>query len=329
MWLLWVLSVWAEDGSDHEPAQKEPLGHEERLANLHALWSQKDVDSLIEQAEALQLSGQFLEAQELIDFLLQEHSYPYVHYLWAQNQEYKYDYEVAIDTYSLLLKQNIDPALAIDVSYRLGVALDENGEHKKAIRRWKALMRSKYFPSEHKTAIQLLIGAAQIHDGQSRRGVRTIHRALPKATKREGWMQARARNALAMLLIEQADAILLQGKTVQRQVEKRMELLEKAEAQVVASLELDKTEYVLEGVIQVVDAYLRMYDDAISIASPVPLLSVERSEYQEELKKKAAVLKIKAQNYARKGLNYALQRDWQGREKKELSTRIKALKKES
>ena len=245
----------------------------------------KKLDDLLDQAEALQRSGQFTEAQELIDFLMKEHPYPYVHFLWAQNQEYRYDYELAIDTYSLLLKEKIDPALAIDVSYRLGVALDEKGEHKKAIRQWKQLLRSKHFPKEHQVAVELLIGAAQIHAGQHRKGVKTINSALPKATKQQGWMQARARNALAMLLIAQADRVLLQGKNVQSRVEERMAVLDNAEKQVIAALELDKTEYVLEGVIQVVDAYLRMYDDAISIAPPVPLLAVEHAKYQEELKR--------------------------------------------
>ena len=225
--------------------------------------------------------------------------------------------------------KEIDPALAIDVSYRLGVALDEKGEHKKAIRQWKQLLRSKHFPKEHQVAVELLIGAAQIHAGQHRKGVKTINSALPKATKQQGWMQARARNALAMLLIAQADRVLLQGKNVQSRVEERMAILDNAEKQVIAALELDKTEYVLEGVIQVVDAYLRMYDDAISIAPPVSLLAVEYAKYQEELKEKADILKRKAQNYARKGLNYALQQDWRGVEKKEILLRIEALKKES
>ena len=328
MWLLFIVGVWAEEGTSTTPVAR-PLRHEEKLANLHQLWSLKKLDALLDQAEALQRSGQFTEAQELIDFLMKEHPYPYVHFLWAQNQEYRYDYELAIDTYSFLLQEEIDPALAIDVSYRLGVALDESGAHKKAIRQWKKLLRDKHFPKEHQVAVELLIGAAQIHAGQNHRGVKTIHQALPRATKQQGWMQARARNALAMLLIEQADGVRLQGSNVQKRVKERMAILDNAEKQVIAALELDKTEYVLEGVIQVVDAYLRMYDDAISIAPPAPLLALERSAYQEELKDKADVLKRKAENYARKGLNYALQQGWRGIEKKEILLRIEALKKES
>ena len=72
-----------------------------------------------------------------------------------------------------------------------------------------------------------------------------------------------------------------------------------------------------------------MYDDATSIAPPVPLQAVRLSVYQKDLKKKARILKDKAQNYVRKGLNYALQQDWQGEEKKEILLRIEALRKES
>ena len=57
----------------------------------------------------------------------------------------------------MLLKEDIDPALAIDVSYRLGVAFDDCGMHKKAIAQWKHLMRSKSFPKEHQTISNALL----------------------------------------------------------------------------------------------------------------------------------------------------------------------------
>ena len=68
-----------------------------------------------------------------------------------------------------------------------------------------------------------------------------------------------------------------------KKIEERMSLLQTAEEQVIASVHLNKTSYVLQGVIQMVDAYLRFYDDARSIVSPVQVSPELEDKYFNRL----------------------------------------------
>ena len=296
--------------------------------NLIQLWRSKTEEELFIQIENLHYSGQFDEAQDLVHYLVNERSSVYAYYLWAQNMEYQRDFELAIDLYKDILGYDLEEAFQLDVYYRLGLAYDDWGKPKQAIKIWKKLLSSKILPVEHQAAVELLYGAAHIHAKHTRKGVEIITRALPKATRDQNWMKARARNALAMVLIAQADEIAIDARGSKAQIEKRFTLLKKAEEQVIASVELNKSAFVLRGVIQMIDAYLRMYDDARSI-SPPATLSYEASEhYFKKRADKSKTLLLRAENYTRKGLIYAQQMNWKGIELRWLEERRAALKRE-
>jgi len=301
---------------------------EENIENLHRLWKQKTEDELIDQVEKLHFTGQFEEAQTLLDFLLEEHFSAYVFFLWAQNSEYRKDYEIAIEAYQDLLSGEIDPYLRMDVSYRIGIAYDDSVQPKKAIKIWSRLLKDPLLSDEYIPALQLLIGAAYIHSNQDRKGVNLITQAIEKANRDHDWMKARARNALAMVLIRQADEMALSGAKAQEDFSKRMEILKKAEEQVIASVHLHKTAYVLQGVIQMVDAYLRLYDDARTIMPPTPLPIDMEDRYFDTLEKKAHNLLLLAENYAIKGAQMTRRDNWKGEETKMLADRVMALRKE-
>lgn len=301
---------------------------EENLQNLHALWSKQSYEELYEKAEKLHFSGQFIEAQSLINFMLEQHFSAEVYFLWGQNLEYRKDFSFAIDLYKELLLEDIDPLLMLDVQYRLGIAYDDAGTPEKAIRIWSKLVRNKNVPKQHRAAIELLLGSGYIHNRQMKKGVAIISSALQRATKEQDWMKARARNALAMVAISQADNITLVGWDVQELVESRMTLLKQAEEQVIASVHLNKTVYVLQGVIQMVDAYIRLYDDARSIAPPASIPILAEEAYFRELERKSHTLLLRAENYLEKGVQIAQRNRWKGQESVELHERLQYVRRE-
>ena len=299
-----------------------------KTENLHSLWAQKSEEELFVQVENFHYSGQFVEAQELLDYLLNNRFSLYAYFLWAQNMEYQRDFELAVDLYQDILKEDIDPDFRMDVYYRLGLAYDDWGKPKKAIKVWRRLLKSKRFPIQHRSAVSLLLGAAYIHSGAYAKGVAIINKELEQATRDQNWMKARARNALAMVLIQQADRLIIRGKDAQETIEKKMEILKQAEAQVITSVELNKSAYVLQGVIQMVDAYLRMYDDARSIPPPQKLRAYAENYYFQTLSQKSKILLLRAEDYAQKGWKYALRTNWQGIEREQIKQRLDALRKE-
>ena len=301
---------------------------DEKLENLHALWSKQSSEDLYEKVEALHYSGQFIQAHALIDFMLENHFSEDVYFLWGQNLEYRKDYAFAIDIYKQLLDEDIDPLLVLDVQYRLGIAYDDSGQSGKATKVWSRLLSDKQFPDQHRAAVELLLGAAFIHKNQLKKGVRIITKALKSATREQDWMKARARNALAKVAIIQADDISLYGVDVQEKVKKRMSLLQQAEEQVIASVHLNKTSYVLQGVLQMVDAYLRFYDDARSIVSPVKISPEQEYRYFTKLEKKSHTLLLRAENYLEKGIQTARRQQWKGEETQQLHERLQYIRKE-
>lgn len=300
----------------------------ENLDNLHQLWSKQSSQELYEKAEALHYSGQFIQAHTLIDYMLEHHFSEDVYFLWGQNLEYRKDYTFAIDIYKQLLDEDIDPLLILDVQYRLGIAYDDSGQPKKATKVWSKLLKDKQFPSQHRPAVELLLGAAYIHQNKLKKGVRIITKALQSATREQDWMKARARNALAKVAITQADEISLHGSKVQENVKKRMSLLQQAEEQVIASVHLNKTSYVLQGVLQMVDAYLRFYDDARSIVSPIEISPEQEYLYFRKLEKKSHTLLLRAENYLEKGIQTARRQHWKGEETQQLHERLQYVRKE-
>ena len=301
---------------------------DENIENLHRLWSKQAADELFEKVEALHYSGQFVQAHTLIDYMLENHFSEDVYFLWGQNLEYRKDYAFAIDIYKQLLDEDIDPLLVLDVQYRLGIAYDDSGQSGKATKIWSKLLSDKQFPEQHRAAVELLLGAAYIHKRELNKGVRIITKALSNATREQDWMKARARNALAMVAIVQADEISLSGADVPQKIEKRMSLLKSAEEQVIASVHLNKTSYVLQGVLQMVDAYLRFYDDARSIASPIELPAKLEHNYFNRLEKKSHTLLLRAENYLEKGIQTARRQQWKGEETQDLHERLQAVRRE-
>ena len=77
-----------------------------------------------------------------------------------------------------------------------------------------------------------------------------------------------------------------------------------------------------------VDAYLRFYDDARSIVSPVSISPKLEYRYFKELEKKSHTLLLRAENYLEKGIQTSRRQQWKGDETQELHERLQFVRKE-
>ena len=77
-----------------------------------------------------------------------------------------------------------------------------------------------------------------------------------------------------------------------------------------------------------VDAYLRFYDDARSIVSPVELSAKLEHKYFSKLEKKSHTLLLRAENYLEKGIQTARRQQWKGEETQDLHDRLQAVRRE-
>ena len=119
-----------------------------------------------------------------------------------------------------------------------------------------------------------------------------------------------------------------QGNKMAKSITKRLQRMRAAERQIAVILELREPEYALLSLIAVVDAYLRFYDDAVSMPAPKRFTVAQHRQYEEQLAKKAETLRRKAHMLAREGVNYADTMGWQRQSRSELIQRRDLLKQE-
>lgn len=139
-------------------------------------------------------------------------------------------------------------------------------------------------------------------------------------------MRARARSALSAYLLEEAAAIELRGnKRAARRLSQRNDLMMAAEQQVIAIATLGETEYILDGLEQLGDAYLLLHDDLLAAPAPRRLDGVQQAIYAETVADRASILKRKARMYYSKGLEFADQAGWEGSARERLAQRVSRL----
>ena len=319
-----------EDSSgtqDSLPTQEEcnEACAEERLMKLKENWKRVPEEVHLEQIAELQRSGRFDSAAQRLDFLVELYGTLEYRYLFVVNVELQEQYEQALVGYAELKKEELSSELKTQVLFREGIVLDDLKRHKQAQDIFKKLLRSKDLQNGDKERINLLLGASFIHSGSSRKGIRKIARSLARLDVTDStWMRAKGHDALAHELIRRSEEIGFIGsdKKDKKAVAERMELLKRAEVQVIASIQLKEPEFVLNGLVNVADAYVRFYDDLIVAPAPDYLTVNQKKQYSEQLRIEARSLLEKALDYCKKGVIYADQSGWVGLVVDELNERI-------
>ena len=282
----------------------------------------------MEQVAELQRSGRFDSAEQRLVFLVDFYGTLEYRYLFIVNVELQEQYEEALVGYAELKKEELSSELTKQVLFREGIVLDDLKRYDQAQDVFKTLLRSRDLQAGDKDRINLLLGASLIHSGSSRKGIRKIARSLARLDVTDStWMRAKGHDALAHELIRRSEEIGFIGsdKKDKKAVVERMELLKRAEAQVIASIQLKEPEFVLNGLVDVADAYVRFYDDLIAAPAPDSLTVSQKKQYSEQLSIEARSLLEKSLNYCQKGLIYADQSGWVGVVVEELNARIASL----
>jgi hypothetical protein len=303
--------------------------------NLRKLWAATADEVHHEQIAALQRVGNYSSSGELLEFLVERSPSPLNRFLLAKNFELGEDYGESIARYEGLIGEELPPDLDLDVRFRYAVVLDDlsrqpgadPSQGPQARKGLRSLRRHPALAAGDRARLDLLIGASDIHLGRPRRGLRRISRALRKMAdpSESSWMQARARSALVYELVRNAESFAIRGKKDDARLKKRMKLMASAESQVVSIIQLNEPEYVLEGLLVVADAYLRLYDELVSAPVPVELEGGQIPLYRERVLEEAEFLRKKARGFYHKGVLYADHLSWKGRSRDLLEQRRDAL----
>lgn len=295
-------------------------------------WKYLSTDEHVTVIYALQRSGRYEAAEQRFDFLLEQEDSPlFLRFEYAKNAEYQEKYQVAIENYQSLLKEDLSSDLKLNVRYRYCIVLSDLGEYKKASKMARKIRRSRALSATDRRAVSLILGTAQLQSGKKRKGIKRIQKTLGKlvSPQEHAWLQARAKMALAEELLFQAGQIeLLTSEDLTKSLKDRADLIVQAERQVQSIIALNEPEFALDGLSRVADEMLVLYDDLLASQPPESFTKEQKELYQEVIEEKADFLQEKALSYYSTALRYANQLEWAGQIRGELQAKYDALQQE-
>ena len=293
-----------------------------------AAWAQLGPDALMQQALTLQSEGRRAAALERLAYLNEHHPAPVVTFQIGKTLELDEDYAGALAAYDDILGSEAGPDILHNAAFRRAIVLEDIGQHQASLAQIRALTDAGEWSEDESLSLALCRGIAELSSGRSRRGIRRIEASLAALEdgRRETWMRARARSALSVYLLEEAAALELKGnKKAARRLSQRNDLMLAAEQQVIAIANLGETEYILDGLQHLGDAYLQLHDDLLAAPAPRQLDDVQQAIYAETVASRASILSRKARMYYGKGLELADQVGWEGSARERLAQRLSRL----
>ncbi|MFT4976864.1 MAG: hypothetical protein ACI8S6_002769, partial [Myxococcota bacterium] len=230
--------------------------------------------------------------------------------------------------YDDVVASGAEASLRHDAAFRRAIVLEDMGDHRASLKQIKALSSAEEWTEAESVSLELCRGIAELSSGRSRRGVERLESGLAalEGSTEQTWMRARARAARARYLLDEAAVLELKGdKKAARRLSARNALMIAAEQQVLAIVQLGETEYILVGLQEVGDAYLRLHDDLLAAPAPRKLDAAMVVIYTEAVASKAGILKRKARQYYGTGLRFAEEAGWEGGARDSLSLRLSRL----
>ncbi|MES2638616.1 MAG: hypothetical protein V4850_04020 [Myxococcota bacterium] len=208
-----------------------------------------------------------------------------------------------------------DGGVALDAHFRRALVLEELGLHDAALLEVLALDRVRGLSAEDELTVALQRGISELLTGKRARGIRRIQKSLAatEGATTHGYLRAKARYHLARALLEEADALSLDG--AERRVVKRLEgralRIKAAEQQIIALAALQEPEWVLASLISLGDSYGRLAADLGASPPPKRLDDAQATIYRAEIAKKVENVRTKSFHAYDSGVALATRLAWE------------------
>lgn len=263
------------------------------------------------------LDGAELLVAQVEPLLSVDHEHAEAAYLRAWILEHRGQTREALIAYDTLVRGHPVSPLVPDARFRAAECAAALGDFAQARERLAALPAQQGADAV-KVDLLLRVWALEERPGGKRR-VALEHALAGAPADQAPVTQARARLAVLDDLLAEAASYDLQTRErrFKRHLDRRARLLREAEAQLVDIVRSEQIAHALVGLAHLGAAYERLGDDLL--AAPAPQLTDDqRAIYEAELRKKAEILWVRAQNYYERGVDLALRTQWAGPELAEL-----------
>lgn len=266
-----------------------------------------DIESLEHNFIQRKDAGKYEDAHRYLEELIRRSDNIDYRYNEGVLWELEEQYILAEDRYKELIVESVDPAFILNLQFRLGVIVSDQGRHLEAITLFKTLMRDPEVTPKEIQILSLAQGAAEIYHGKTRRGVRRINKTLAlEYSENQPWIESRAREALVFALIQKSEGYAFGSvKKTTRNFQKRSELVGVAEEQIVVMIDLEEPEYVLKSLLQLSGAYIQVANEMRMVPAPRKLDREQQIAFQDSLNDRADFIEEKGRGYCLKGLSYA------------------------
>ncbi|MBN2800686.1 MAG: hypothetical protein JXX28_16215 [Deltaproteobacteria bacterium] len=228
----------------------------------------------------------------------------------------------AIRQYRRTLRQWPDGARSADTRFRIAEAQGTLGHLRKALRHIDALGDLDDYPSDDRTKVQLVEGIFTLQRGRVDEGLALLQGPLTQAGPEVApFYQAKARAEITRAMLADAAALPITGPE-ERQIanlDRRAELIGRAEKQITLAALLQQPEWVLEGLLLIGQAYEQVGDDLLDAPAPRALSKDQRGAYKDIIQERVRVVWGKASRYYAQGLDVAERLGWE-------SSRVTALR---
>ena len=306
----------APPSADATPAEAPPA--EAPPVSLEEVWATQPATALLDEAITRRAQGDWSGAERRLDVLERRgEGGATAAYQRAILDELRERYPEALARYARIQTEFPSAPEATDARFRAALVSNDMGKPGDALAAVNALRKEGHWEGKDALSLDLERGIAEVGLGKTRKGVRHIERALDALQSGDAarWMQARARDALLKVQLEEADGLSLDNPRKQKKVLlARRALITDADQQRAAIVALGEPEYALDALLRIGDSALLLYRDVIAAPAPRDVAGDPETEalYRSMVETEAERFRAVAFQYYDAGALLAERVAWQG-----------------
>lgn len=283
------------------PVVLYPLDQHQPPAALVGVFASQSPDALFEDAYTRLINDDLEGAEQRLVYLAGlPDGPPEALYHLGVVYELRGELETAISAYDLLLTRSPPESLAPSVHFRRGLCLEELGRFEEALKAFSRVPTTGGLSLNDRVTYDVARGVAMLRSGRAAKGRELLNAALSATRTDEelGWILGKGWYHLARYELDQAAALTLDApeRRQKRDMQARAGHILDAEAMLVHVVEQREPEWILRGLLDLGDAYIRFREDMLRAPPPGRLTEEQASLYREGVDKSTKVLVAKAFN---------------------------------